>query len=221
MLNTSELAKENNLSRQTTSVTRDTKRNTLIIVEQVSAGKEGSTRTETYYRVFEDTDTDKVNVLISEAKAAATLEFLGLAQVSDCDEPAEPVEAKEAPGKKPKKAGKKPPAKKQAKKEIEEPEIVPDDDENLFDEVDESPEEEPVKEAVKPVLYDRASRDHTAHLKPLLVKILGKTWKTDKDKYAKVKSLVGQLDGKIAVTDVEGNELPTFKKFVSAYLGQA
>ena len=76
-------------------------------------------RSEVYYRFFEDRGVENLNDYISEAKASATLEFLGLsphtAVVNQCDtDSVAEEEPKKAASKK--KAEKKAASKKSAKK---------------------------------------------------------------------------------------------------------
>ena len=72
------LAFENDLCRRTTSVTRDTKRSQLIVVEEIRKnGKDDSYRSEVYYHFADDVENSHVNKIIDTAKAIATFKFLG------------------------------------------------------------------------------------------------------------------------------------------------
>ena len=227
---TDALAFKNDLCRRTTSVTRDAKRGQLIVVEEIRKnGKDESYRSEVYYHFADDVETAGVNAVIDMAKEIATFKFMGLAVdsvpvklavVKDMAKPAEqtPEDAKELAKKaKAKVAAAKRAAKKEAiaadqaviKAKAVEPEAVYT-----------APVEEaaPVTAEVKPIMFDKAEREHRSYLSPIIAAALGKDWKKDDENMSKVSELIGTLQGKIAVCDSTGTQLESFSETVTQFL---
>lgn len=228
MSNTSllnELALAKGLSRTTHSVTRDTKRLQLIIVQEVSSGlkdTEGYRYEQTYY-MYVDPKTCEVNALLCKSRDLATMAFLGLeddakpATVSepivDIDTPEVKeevkVEEKPKPAKKPrKKAAPKKEAPKVAPAEVYEAPV--DDGLGLDDDEDDTNE-----------LYQKGTVAHAAHLKSILNEKFGKGWPKEKATVAIVKKLVAEITDSVAVVDGEGEMLASFEEYVLTYLKKA
>jgi hypothetical protein len=228
---TDKLAFDNDLCRRTTSVTRDAKRGQLIVVEEIRKnGKDESYRSEVYYHFTDDVETANVNAVIDMAKEIATYKFMGmevgttpvkLAVVKDMATPVEqtPEDAKELAKKaKAKVAATKRAAKKEAiaadqaaiKAKVQEPEAVYV-----------APVEEvvaPVTVEVKPIMFDKAEREHRSYLSPIIAAALGKDWKSEDENMSKVSELIGTLQGKIAVCDSTGAQLESFSDAVTQFL---
>lgn len=229
---TDALAFKNDLCRRTQSVTRDSKRGQLIVVEEIRKnGKDDSYRSEVYYYFAEEVETERVNEVIDLAKEVATYKFMGLAVdsvpapklavVTDLAEPAEQKaeDAKELAKKaKAKAAAVKRAAKKDAATAVAnhaatkavEPEAVY-----------EAPVEEtvaPVTVEVKPIMFNKTEREHRSFLSPIIAAALGKDWKKDEENMAKVSELIGSIQGKVAVCDSTGAQLPSFSDAVTQFL---
>lgn len=227
------LAFENKLSRKTLSVTRDSKRDQVIVVEQVSVGSEATLRTETYYRIYPDQETVELNDMIQDAKDYATRQFMGVETLTEavpqCDsvtpksitdaptkqetEKAERVAKKVATKKAP---AKKAATKKAAKKAVEATPAPAVKAEEPFsdDDLGAMSDAEPKAE----ILYNKGNREHASQLKPILLKSLGQDWKTDTAKMSLARALISKLNGSVGVTDVEGEVLESFKAFCTAQL---
>lgn len=218
----------NRLSRKTHSVTRDTKRNQLIIVQEVSVGVKDTEgyRAEQSYYMYEDPETSGVNALLCKSRDLATMAFLGLTETkTSVVEPSKEVE--EAPivdidtpevkvEEKPKAKAAKKPRKKAVKKEevVQAPAEVytADDDDGLgLDDSDDDTNE----------LYEKGNTAHAAHLKTLLNEKYGKAWPKDKEKVGVVKGLVEKIKGTLPVMDGEGEMLASFETYVVSYLKKA
>ena len=229
-MNAFKLAAERNLSTKTMSVTRDSKRDQLIVVEEVSQPTGPETyRSSIFYFIYDDVPTSDVNELLALSKSGAILAFLGLATVEtsqekpDIDAPAsgavaEPVAEDEAkPKKKAKKAVSKKPAKKPAPLKVAKtPEPEPEPEVDLDGLMDDDTEDEPEPDTT--IMYSRTDRSHATNLKPILIKKLGDDWKKDAAKASKVRELIKEISGSIPVTDVAGNVLPTFGPAVEELL---
>jgi len=235
MSNAFELAARNRLSVKTTSVTRDTKRSQIIIVEEVSQQVDpDQIRTSVYYYFADDTKTADINTLLMIAKEEAIVLFLGLngafeaispdvkseensAEVAVEVEPEpEPVaavaEAEPIKKKTRKRTSKKKAATLKVADEpievapvvevgvaVSEPEAVADDDD-----LDLGDDEETV-------LYNKTDKGHLAFIRPIIHDQYGPNWKEDESHKMKVRTLIRDLNGKVPVTNVKGEVLPTFK----------
>ena len=228
-MNAFKLAAENNLSVRTTHVGRDDKRKQLVVTVSVSVGKQGEMlRENVHYYIVDDVANNQVNAVLRDAETAAIIQYLGLGiAVPIEEEPAkeeEPVkeepkeeDAVEKPAKRTRKKSAKKAAKKAAAKKPEpapepEPVVEPeiDTDEDLAGD-DES--------EVETVLYDRTDKGHQAALKPLIIECFDADWKSDAGIKKQVRDLiVNKLHGKVAVTDMDGNLLPSFRETVLTLL---
>lgn len=207
-----ELAKSAGLSRKTCSVTRDSKRDQLIIVEEVSETGTEFPRRDVFYFIHKDVDTDQINALLQNAKNQATLAFLGLETTKGIVGNA-PVETTD--GVKPTIASAKEKkaasvaaakAKKLAAAEAKKAAAAKEDD--LLGEDDPLADDAP---EVEVVLYDKANREHAGFLRPVVIATLGADWKKDDKAMVKVRAAIGKLNGKVAVSDVEGKVLESFE----------
>jgi len=227
------LALESGLSRKTHSVTRDTKRNQLIVVEEVSKGLEGQEgyRVDQSYFMYEDPKTTDINHYLADAKSAAVMRFLGLDHtkpaettkpaatpkdpIVDIDTPE--VEA-ETPTEKPKPKGrpKKGTAKKGKKKEAIAPTAVyegPAEEDCLG--LDNSDEDDTNQ------VYQKGNSTHAECLKSILNEKYGKGWPKDKVIVGVVKGLVAKIKDTVAVVNAEGEMLSSFEEYVVSYLKKA
>jgi len=238
--NANELAAANNLTRCTQSVVRDTKRNQLIVTEEVSRGFDTPDyRKEISYFFFEDVTTSDVNPLLYEAKALATFRFLGIndkaprkpakAKVPECSEGmVEPEGAPEPEGEapavddvqeekeaeKPKPRARKPRSSKS--KPTPEPVAETDDESGDDDALGLDDDDQPEAQGQ---LYTKGKQDHAIHLRDLIVEKFGKEWKKDQKAVLMAKKLVLKLDQKVHVVDDEGDVLESFKKEVKKMMG--
>ena len=213
MTSPNELAASAKLSRKTCSVTRDSKRDQIIVVEQVSETNVGDKaellpRTDTYYYIYEDVATTEINDILQECKDRATLSFLGLDSATGIvGNVPEEVAKEETPAPVAKK--KTVPRKKKATKKAPEPtpEPVAEEEDDLLG------DDEPIT-----ILYDKANREHAGFLRPIVMEAYGADWKADKETQGKVRSLIAKLNGKVEVSDVEGNLLPKFIETAKAMI---
>lgn len=215
MTSPNELAASAKLSRKTCSVTRDSKRDQIIVVEQVSETTVGDQaellpRTDTYYYIYEDVATTEINAILQECKDRATLSFLGLDMATGIVGNVPEVEAgKASPKEEPVAKKKSVPRKKKATKKAAEPtpEPVAEEEDDLLG------DDEPIT-----ILYDKANREHAGFLRPIVMEAFGADWKADKETQGKVRSLIAKLNGKVEVSDVEGNLLPKFVETAKAMI---
>lgn len=234
--NANELAASNNLTRCTQSVVRDSKRNQLIVTEEVSKGFDTQDyRKEISYFFFEDVNTSDVNPLLCEAKALATFRFLGIhdrpltARVSpkkapdsvevesesaispEVEEAAVEDTHEAAVVEKPKAKARKPRTTKVKPeltlKKFTEDEAGEEGDDALG--LDDDSESEPEGQ-----LYTKGKQEHAIHLRDLIVEKFGKDWKKDQKAILVAKKLVLKLDQRVHVVDDEGDVLESFKKEV-------
>lgn len=232
MKSADKIAFENDLCRRTQSVTRDTKRSQLIIVEEIRKnGKDESYRSEVYYHFADDVDNTKVNEVIDVAKAIATFKFMGMTDYADFGVKEVVVPAKDMSEPAPqtdedaKELAKKAKAKVAAAKRVAKKAIA-DNAAAIKSKVQEpeavyvAPVEEvaPVTVEVKPVMFDKAEREHRSYLSPIIAAALGKDWKKDDENMSKVSELIGTLQGKIAVCDSTGAQLESFSDAVTQFL---
>ena len=210
------LAEDKKLSVEVCSLTRDSKRDQLIIVVKVSEHIEGrEPRITVDYHLFQDCKTEAINDILAQCKADSINAFLGISgeEVTPTVE-AEPV-AESKPAKKKtaakKKTTKKPPVQKKADLKVAESpkEEDSDDLDTDFDLEDEGAKEE---ETPKLVMYDKTKVTHKDHLRPIVHKVFGEDWRTDKEAKDKVRSAIKELDGKVAVTDSDGKVLESFNE---------
>ncbi len=229
-----ELANKHKLSRQTMSVQRDPKRNTVVVVEQISCSGMEYPRSETYYKMYDDVPTEKMNELLAHAKNDATLQFLGLPLGTvevKLTETVEVVEATvEVQIEKPKtsivrkrRVTKKPATKADAAPEVSIVQQVAAqavaEAGKIAAEVVGAAEDKPqvyeapenVKSEVNNITYSKASREHINLLRPLIQKAFGADWKKDDEKRVAVREIVSKLNGKVAVTDPQGVPLASFE----------
>jgi hypothetical protein len=227
MVSANELANTKKLSRKTCSVTRDSKRDQLIIVEEISETGKENPRSDVYYFFYQDVATTEVNDILSEAKSRATVAFLGLDDTKGVETVDAPVATEEKVAEKPapkvskkKVSAKKAAAKKPAAKVVEpELDITPEEFEVAIQQVEaEAVDDLLPDDAPETVLYDKANREHATFLRPVVVEALGKDWKKDEASMTKVRSLIAKLNGKVEVSDVEGNVLPAFHDTAKAMI---
>lgn len=235
--NANELAASNNLTRCTQSVVRDSKRNQLIVTEEVSKGFETQDyRKEISYFFFEDVNTSDVNPLLCEAKALATFRFLGIhdrpltARVSpkkapdsvevesesaispEVEEAAVEDTHEAAVVERPKAKARKPRTTKVKPEPTPEADVSEEDDDALG--LEDDSESEPQGQ-----LYTKGKQDHAIHLRDLIVEKFGKDWKKDQKAILVAKKLVLKLDQRVHVVDDEGDVLESFKKEVRKMMG--
>jgi hypothetical protein len=237
-MNAFKIAAERNISTETMSVTRDSKRDQLIVVEKVSQPTGPEThRSGVFYFIYDDVPTSDVNELLALSKSGAILAFTGQIGNTKVEEDAAPstpaaepeavkeVESVESEEPKPsKKKTAKKAVKKSLKKKAElkvakapepEPEQEPEVDTD-FDGLDDLPEDDVPENSI---MYSRTDKSHaTTHLRPILIKKLGSEWKKDAAKASKVRELISELSGNVPVTDLEGNVLPSFSAKVEEIL---
>jgi hypothetical protein len=245
MLNTNKLASENKLSRKTLSVTRDTKRNQLIITHEVTQGVLGEEgyRSEITYHLSEDTPTDNINSVLDKVRREATLSFLGLEEEEE-----EEVKPKSARKSKAVTKAKEEPKPEPKPEPIEEPKEAAVEEEAKPKPVKKKvarkkkaaalrsvPKEEPVVEEEGPELdlgdpllddapnekYQKGNTNHAQHLQELIEAKYGKQWRKDTEVVATIKALVGRINNRVEVVNSEGTILPTFIEYVNGYLAKA
>lgn len=238
MQTANELANEHKLSRQTMSVQRDPKRDTVVVVEQISCSGMEYPRSETYYKMYDDVPTEKMNDLLAHAKNDATLQFLGLplgtVEVPQTELIKAAVEVVIEKTKPAVTTRKRKPAAKKAVAKVTKEQIQADQAvikaaadvaaQAIADAADvplraakEALEEtevyvapEETKVEVENIVYSKASREHINLLRPLIQASFGAEWKKDDEKRNAVREVVSKLNGKVAVTDAQGVPLPSF-----------
>lgn len=210
------LAQKNNLSVETLSVNRDSKKDQLIITTKVSCvvgkGDSATPRTQISYFVCPDVPTLEVNSILDQSQTDAINRFLGLdvsAEVKDApvlkmaappaEEKIDVIEDTPAPAPVKKTSSKKKLPKKKAPAKKVEAEIVEDVELDLGDD-----------EPSPNIVFDKANKEHLAILKPIIHAALGTDFKEYPEKKNLVLRFLSEVNGKVEVTDSDGKALSPF-----------